>query len=153
WSGLGDKWRNIGGVFPAGAPVAAVSRNPNQLDLFICGSDSLVYTSWWTAGNDWSGLGDKWRRIGGKLPTTVHFHADHSFPWPIPVGGWSDVVVSQDGSYVFGGHLHDSGYPDYDTVVGWALQDSGGRVYTFGEKGHVEGTDLRLSPNRNWDWN
>jgi hypothetical protein len=68
WSGLGDNWRNIGGIFPAGAPVAAVSRNPNQLDLFICGNDGRVYTSWWTAGSDWSGLGDNWRNIGGIFP-------------------------------------------------------------------------------------
>jgi Kazal-type serine protease inhibitor domain len=68
WSGLGDKWRDIGGVFPPGASVAAVSRNPNQLDLFICGNDGHVYTSWWTAGSDWSGLGDKWRDIGGVFP-------------------------------------------------------------------------------------
>jgi hypothetical protein len=32
-------WRNIGGIFPPGAPVAAVSRTPNNLDLFITGND------------------------------------------------------------------------------------------------------------------
>jgi hypothetical protein len=31
--------------------MAAVSRNPNQLDLFIWGNDGRVYTSW-TAGAD-----------------------------------------------------------------------------------------------------
>jgi len=36
-------------------PVAAVSRAPNLLDLFITGPDGVVYTSWWTAGSDWSG--------------------------------------------------------------------------------------------------
>jgi hypothetical protein len=65
---LGDNWRNIGGIFPAASPVAAVSRNPNQLDLFICGNDGRVYTSWWTGGSDWSGLGDNWRNIGGIFP-------------------------------------------------------------------------------------
>src|SRR5215470_5591904 len=68
WSGLNDRWRNIGGVFPVGAPVTAVSRNPNQLDLFICGPDGHVYTSWWSAGGDWSGLNDRWRNIGGVFP-------------------------------------------------------------------------------------
>jgi hypothetical protein len=68
WSGLGDKWRDIGGVFPSGAPVTVVSRNPNQLDLFICGDDSRVYTSWWSAGADWSGLGNHWRNLGGAFP-------------------------------------------------------------------------------------
>jgi hypothetical protein len=46
-SGL-NGWRPIGGFFPAGAPVAVASRNPNQLDLFVLGSDGIVYTSWWT---------------------------------------------------------------------------------------------------------
>jgi len=62
WSGL-NGWRDIGGVFPANAPVAAVSRNPMQLDLFICGNDGHVYTSWWDGASDWSGL-NGWRDIG-----------------------------------------------------------------------------------------
>ena len=65
WSGVNDNWRPIGGFFPAGAPVAAVSRNPNQLDLFVVGNDGVVYTSWWTAGSDWSGVNNNWRPIGG----------------------------------------------------------------------------------------
>ena len=68
WSGLGDRWRNIGGIFPPGAPISAVARNPNQLDVFVTGNDGRVYTSWWTAGRDWSGLGDRWRNIGGIFP-------------------------------------------------------------------------------------
>jgi hypothetical protein len=65
WSGVNNNWRPIGGVFPAGTPLAAVSRNPNQLDLFIIGIDGIVYTSWWTAGLDWSGVNNNWRPIGG----------------------------------------------------------------------------------------
>jgi hypothetical protein len=68
WSGLNDRWRDIGGVFPAGAPLAVVSRNPNQLDVFVVGNQGDVYTSWWTAGSDWSGLNDRWRDIGGVFP-------------------------------------------------------------------------------------
>src|SRR5207253_11409266 len=48
WSGIHDNWRNIGGFFHPGAPVAAVARKPEQLDLFITGNDSRVYTSWWS---------------------------------------------------------------------------------------------------------
>jgi hypothetical protein len=55
--------RPIGGYFPPGAPVAAVSRNPNQLDLFITGYNGVVYTNWWTAGFDWSGINNNWRPI------------------------------------------------------------------------------------------
>jgi hypothetical protein len=45
WSGINDKWRSIGGVFPVGAPVSALVRMPNHLDLFIVGHDGRVYTS------------------------------------------------------------------------------------------------------------
>jgi hypothetical protein len=68
WSGVNDNWRPIGGFFPPGARVAAVARTPNNLDLFICGNDGRVYTSWWYAGADWSGVNDNWRPIGGFFP-------------------------------------------------------------------------------------
>ena len=68
WSGVNDNWRSIGGFFPAGAPLAAVSRTPNNLDVFICGNDGRMYTSWWFAGVDWSGVNDTWRSIGGFFP-------------------------------------------------------------------------------------
>jgi hypothetical protein len=68
WSGLNDNWRGIGGFFPPGACVTAVSRAPDHLDLFITGNDGRVYTSWWSSGSDWSGLNDNWRGIGGFFP-------------------------------------------------------------------------------------
>jgi hypothetical protein len=68
WSGVSDNWRSLGGIFPVGAPVTAVARKPGQLDLFICGNDGRVYTSWWTQGQDWSGVNDNWRSIGGFFP-------------------------------------------------------------------------------------
>ena len=63
WSGINNDWRSIGGFFPPGAPVAAVSRNPNQLDLFIIGIDGQAYTSWWPAPTWWSGINNNWRPI------------------------------------------------------------------------------------------
>jgi hypothetical protein len=68
WSGLFDNWRPIGGFFRPGAPISVTSRNPDNLDLFICGNDGRVYTSWWYAGQDWSGINDNWRSIGGVFP-------------------------------------------------------------------------------------
>ncbi|MBB3452511.1 hypothetical protein FHT86_000767 [Rhizobium sp. BK313] len=44
---LDDRWRNIGGVFPAGHKATAIARAGNNLDLFICGGDGRIYTSWW----------------------------------------------------------------------------------------------------------
>lgn len=46
WSGVNNNWRAIGRFFPPGAKVAAVARTIDSLDLFVCGNDSRVYTSW-----------------------------------------------------------------------------------------------------------
>ncbi len=68
WSGINDNWRSIGGYFPAGAPVTAVARKPEQLDVFITGKDGRVYTSWWPSETWWSGINDNWKSIGGFFP-------------------------------------------------------------------------------------
>jgi Neprosin len=68
WTGVNDNWRRIGGVFPWKAPVTAISRNPNIIDLFVCGSDKKVYTSWRPRGGDWYGINSGWRPIGGLFP-------------------------------------------------------------------------------------
>jgi hypothetical protein len=68
WSGIDNNWRPLGGVFPAGAPVTAVSRAPNQLDLFLTGNDGKVYTSWWSPESGWSGIENNWRPLGGVFP-------------------------------------------------------------------------------------
>jgi hypothetical protein len=70
WFVVTDDWRPIGGFFPAGAPVSAVARKPEQLDLFVVGNDGRAYTSWWSGG-EWSGINDNWRPLA---PTTLsHF--------------------------------------------------------------------------------
>ena len=74
--------QEIGGIFPQGAPVTPVSRNPDHIDLFMVGQDGKVYSSWWASGNDWSGIGDKWSPIGGCASpgakvTAVSRHGDH----------------------------------------------------------------------------
>jgi hypothetical protein len=69
WSGVANNWRPIGGFFQVGAPVTAVARTPNNLDLFVVGNDGVVYTSWWSAGQEWSGVANNWRPIGGFFPT------------------------------------------------------------------------------------
>jgi hypothetical protein len=154
---LGDKWRNIGGVFPVGAPVAAVSRNPNQLDLFICGNDGRVYTSWWIAGSDWSGLGDKWRNIGapiGAPPATVGMLSTGTITFDngVPVGGWSQLTLWPDGSYVFEGHFHDSGFPSYNDALVWVVKDNlTNTAYTFVHSGHMAGTVESGSRDDNWN--
>jgi Astacin (Peptidase family M12A) len=68
WSGVNNNWRPIGGVFPVGAPVSSIARSPDNLDLFVVGNDGVVYTSWWFAGSDWSGVNNNWRPLGGFFP-------------------------------------------------------------------------------------
>ena len=57
-------WRDITlGLppLPGGAPVAVVSRNPNQLDAFVVDSAGRLHTSWWTPTDDWTD--HAWRDI------------------------------------------------------------------------------------------
>ena len=51
--------------FPEGAPIAAISRNPRQIDVFAVGVDGAVYSQWW---NNW------WRdyfKVGTKTFPTL----------------------------------------------------------------------------------
>jgi hypothetical protein len=66
WNGV-NGWFDIGGVFPVGAPVSAVSRAPERLDLFITGNNGHVHTSAWTDGMEWNGL-KGWHDIGATFP-------------------------------------------------------------------------------------
>src|SRR5579885_1582257 len=49
--------------------IVSVSRNANQLDLFIVGNNGVVYTDWWTAGSDWWSTANNWLPIGASFPT------------------------------------------------------------------------------------
>ena len=66
WSSADDdRWiSSIGGSFPPGAPIAAITRLPNDIDLFICDSDGRVYTAWWRDGDGWS----SWEAIVDSFP-------------------------------------------------------------------------------------
>src|SRR5262249_46192642 len=70
WSSAAtDHWVGIGGTFPEGAPVSAVARDADHLDLFICGNDGKVYTASWRSGHDWSSAATgHWTSIGGTFP-------------------------------------------------------------------------------------
>lgn len=71
WTGGADDWRPIGGFFPAGAPVSAVARTPETIDLFAVAKDGRVHTSSWSASADWSGIADNWTPIGGIFPAAA----------------------------------------------------------------------------------
>jgi hypothetical protein len=93
WTGIGNRWWNIGGVFPNGAPLAVVSRNPNQLDVFVTGNDGCVYTSAWTAGGNWTGIGNHWWNIGGVFPTGAPLSAVSRNPNQLDL-----FIIGNDGS-------------------------------------------------------
>jgi len=63
-------WKPLRGVTsPPRAYVAAVARKPSQLDLFVCGQDGHIYTTWWSLKRDWH---SGWRDIGGSFPSNTH---------------------------------------------------------------------------------
>jgi uncharacterized protein with LGFP repeats len=70
-----------------------------------------------------------------------------------PVGGWAQLTVYADGSYNFTGHVHDSGFPDYNYGVVLGLVSPSGVLYTFAHTGHVTGTDgILFGGSRDDDW-
>jgi hypothetical protein len=68
WSSADGRWDSIGGDFAASAPVAAITRSRNDIDLFAVGDDGRVYTAWWRDGDGWSSGDGRWDSIGGDLP-------------------------------------------------------------------------------------
>jgi hypothetical protein len=68
----------------------------------------------------------------------------------VPVGGYAQLTLHQDGSYLFGGHFHVSGAPSYNTAFAFVVWDARGTAYTFSHTGRVHGT---LEPgSRDDDW-
>ncbi|HEX8159497.1 MAG TPA: hypothetical protein VF526_19095 [Solirubrobacteraceae bacterium] len=81
WEGW---WNLLGGRAAPGAPVTAVSRRPNFIDVFVVGTDGRAYTCAWAPGQGWRG----WWRIGNAV---------------FPQGSMINAVVrSQDHLDVFG---------------------------------------------------
>jgi hypothetical protein len=65
WLSIYANWQSLSGKgFPPNAPVCAVSRKTDTIDLFIVGSDGCVYNLWWTLASGW----DDWRNLGGSFP-------------------------------------------------------------------------------------
>ncbi|KAI9865068.1 MAG: hypothetical protein M1813_002386 [Trichoglossum hirsutum] len=66
WETPENPWKNIGGGdFEEAYHVAALSRTPDTLDVFICGTTGKVFTSWWAFGKEWSGIHDNWTSLQG----------------------------------------------------------------------------------------
>jgi len=52
-------------LLPRGTSVIAKTRAPNEIDLFATTAGGIVHTSWWYEGQEWSGIANNWRPIGG----------------------------------------------------------------------------------------
>jgi hypothetical protein len=88
----------------------------------------------------------------GGVPSEISFHANSIvFPEGIPVGGFADITLKQDGSVAYNFHFHDSGLPSYNVGSVWAVKDVAGRLYTVAVSGHTAGTGEAGS--RNFDAN
>jgi hypothetical protein len=68
----------------------------------------------------------------------------------VPVGGWAYLTVFPDGRYNFSGHFHDSGFPNYNANIVWALRSASGTVFTFSQSVSLGGT---LGGSRDGNWN
>lgn len=69
WQGW---WHIRGGMAAPGAPVTAISRRKDQLDIFVTGTDGGVYTAGWHPTNQdgwhgWTRIGDVVMRPGGYV--------------------------------------------------------------------------------------
>jgi len=88
-------WHILGGMGRPGAPVSAVSRSANKLDIFVVGTDNTIYTAAWEPAfaDGWHGW---WSLNGGKaahgsLVTAVSRRPDFMDVFTIGLDGraWS----------------------------------------------------------------
>jgi hypothetical protein len=142
----------LGGIFASAASV--VSRGVNLLDIFGLGTDSAVYHKAWD-GSEWLPSTTDWERLGGlfKVPrptqvTQLDLDSTVTFSDGTPVGGPVHVTLFKDGTSVFSGNMHDSGFPDYNYIVVCRVIDSKNNAYQFVQSGSVSGT---VSPGESRD--
>ncbi len=93
-----------------GAPVTAVSRSPNHLDIFVAGKDGFVYTASWEAGAPfWKGW---WKLPGIKGRTGSHVGVVSRAPARI------DVFVTDAA-----GEMYTASWAPASPWEGWRLRD------------------------------
>ena len=79
------------------------------------------------------------------------FNCDIRFKDPAPVGGWNQISFFRDGTWNWSGHLHNSGMPEYDYEICWAVNNLGtGQTFVLPRKGHLGGTFGGGSRDDNW---
>jgi len=89
-----------------------------------------------------------------ELPQIGPLNSSINFPGAVPVGGWTQLTLRDDGSWNFEGHLHDSGAISYDDVVVWILKNNAtGEAFQLVHKGRMHGTFEAGSRNDDWGEN
>jgi hypothetical protein len=164
WTGIGNDWRNLGGAFPPNTRVAAVARTQNNLDLFICGGDGIVYTSQWSSNSGWSSIGNNWTNIGGIFPagamvTAVARKADHldlfitginslvyTSSWS-PETGWSGLHGWESIGGIFNPAAEVAAVHRSTTSLDLFICGEDGSVYT---SWWSEGNNWSSTTNKSW---
>ena len=85
-------------------------------------------------------------------PASIAETQNWTFGNGVPVGGNSDFTVWANGSILFEGHLHDSGFPSYNDTVVCVIKDNQTKTaYVLPpHSGHMDGTIESGSRDDNW---
>ncbi len=81
------------------------------------------------------------------------------FFWPnitfgggVPVGGYSQITLFQNGAMSSTGHFHDSGFPSYNDSLVWSFRSNASQtLYVVPHSGHMAGTVESGSRDDNWN--
>jgi len=157
WMPSQTGWVPLGGQFIC-APTA-VTPLSKRIDVFGLGTDNQMYHKAWTGGPDWVPTKLDWELLGGTftiprqtlMPAEITLSAQITFSGGTPVGGTVQVVLFQDGTSSFTGHMHDSGFPDYNYIVVCRVIDTQNNAYQFTYSGSVSGT-VSLGQSRDSSW-
>ena len=126
-------WNSAGGWQPAAgwallfsdtrpfSHLAAVSRNPDQLDLFAVGQDGGVYTAWWNSAGGWQPAAG-WALLFSDTRPFSHLAAVSRNPDQLDL-----FAVGQDGG-VYTAWWNSAG--GWQPAAGWALLFSDTRPFS-----------------------
>jgi hypothetical protein len=87
--------------------------------------------------------------VASSAPITFDF-ASITFPSGVALGGFAQVTMNVDGSYVFSGHFHDSGTLAYNENTIVVAKAADGTAFTFSRSGSSYGTFEPGSRDDDW---
>jgi hypothetical protein len=64
----------------------------------------------------------------------------HHLQGDLALGGSAHLVITDNGTFTFNSHAHDSGFDNIDYTLGAVLMTPAGVAFTFEQQGSVEGT-------------